>query len=82
MNLLKPVSSEKYVRLMESENKICFEVDSSMKKSDIKKEVEQNFNVKVDNIKIYISQKGVKRAIVKLSDNDAAFDVATKLGLV
>lgn len=82
MNLLKPVSSEKYVRLMESENKICFEVDSSMKKSDIKKEVEENFNVKVDEIKIYISPKGMKRAIVKLSDNDTAFDVATKLGLV
>ena len=32
-----PISTEKSIRLMESENKLIFKVDKSAKKADIKK---------------------------------------------
>ncbi len=82
MAIIKPINSEKYIRLLETENKICFEVSRETTKADIKKEVEDNFNVKVEDVKIYIAPNGKKRAIVKLSADNPAFDLATKLGLV
>ncbi len=82
MAIVKPINSEKYIRLLETENKICFEVTNDTTKKCIKKEIEDSFKVKVNDVKVYIAPNGKKRAIVKLSADNPAFDLATKLGLV
>ncbi|MDK2849608.1 MAG: large subunit ribosomal protein [Candidatus Woesearchaeota archaeon] len=82
MAIVKPINSEKYIRLLETENKICFEVTKDTTKNDVKSELENTFNVKVEDVRVYITPKGKKRAIVKLSAENPAFDLATKLGLV
>ena len=77
-----PLSTEKSIRMMESENKLVFVVDRRAEKGDIKKAVEDIFKVKVDRINTSIGIKGKKKAYVKLRADFPAIDVATKLGLM
>lgn len=77
-----PLSTEKSVRLMESENKLLFVVDLKAKKPQIKEAIETIFKVKVQSVNTLITPAGEKRAYVKLSKENPAIDVATELGLV
>ena len=77
-----PLSTEKSIRQMESENKLIFVVDRKAKKEEIKNAIEKVFKVKVDNVNTFISSKGEKRAYVKFNDETPAIDVATNLGLM
>ena len=79
--LEKVISSEKIVRMIERENLLCFETDRKIKKEEIKKEVEELFNVKVENVKTLV-RKNKKRAYVKLKPDFVAADVATKIGML
>ena len=77
-----PLSTEKSVRLMESENKLLFVVDKKATKPQIKEAIETIFKVKVKNVNTLITPSGEKRAYVMLSKENPAIDVATELGLV
>jgi large subunit ribosomal protein L23 len=77
-----PISSEKSIRLMESENKLMFVVDRRAKKPQIKQTIQDTFKVKIVQLNTYIGTDGKKRAYVKLSKATPAIDVATKLGLM
>jgi len=77
-----PVSSEKSIRLMESENKLIFVVDKKAEKGEIKKAIEELFKVKVLKVNTFISTKGEKRAYVKFSAETPAIDIATQMGLM
>jgi large subunit ribosomal protein L23 len=81
MNLIKPVATEKAMRLLESENKIAFIVDRRTNKQEIKKEVEKTFKVKVQSVTTHI-RKNQKIAFIKLRKENPAIDVATKVGLM
>ena len=83
MDKLKyPISTEKAVRLMESDNKLTFIVDLKARKEEIKKEFEENFNVKVVKVNTLLTPEGKKKAYIKISKETPAIDVATKLGLM
>ena len=77
-----PLSTEKAIRLMESENKLVFVVDKKATQKEIKKAIEETFNVKVEGINTLNDAKGRKRAYVKFSAETPAIDLATKLGLM
>lgn len=77
-----PLSTEKSIRLMESENKLIFVVDRKATKPEIKKEIEELFKVKVTKVNTFISPKGDKRAYVQFDMETPAIDVATQLGLM
>ncbi|MEK6835593.1 MAG: 50S ribosomal protein L23 [Nanoarchaeota archaeon] len=82
-NIIKhPVSTEKAVRLMEADNKLVFMVERKATKQDIKKEIEKMFDVKVVKVNTLINAYGEKKAYVKLSKENKAIDVATKLGFM
>ena len=81
MSLIKPLATEKAVKLLESENKVTFLVDRRVNKPQIKKEVEKYFNVKVESVQTHI-RNNKKIAFVKLKKENPAIDVATKLGLM
>ena len=76
-----PLSTEKSIRLMESDNKLVFVVDARAKKADVKKAIEKLFKAKVDKVNVHIT-KGQKRAYVKFSKETPAIDIATNLGLM
>ncbi len=77
-----PLATEKAVRIMEKENKLLFVVDLKSKKVDIKKAVEKLFEVKVVKVNTFVTNRGEKRAYVKLSQNNPAIDIMTRLGLM
>jgi ribosomal protein uL23 len=77
-----PLSTEKSIRLMESENKLVFVVDEKATKPEIKKAIEEMFNVKVKQVRTQQDYKGRKKAFVKFADESPAIDLATKLGLM
>lgn len=80
--IIYPVSTEKSIRLMEAENKLIFRVSLKSKKSEIKKAIEDLFNVKVLSVKTEITSKGRKRAYIQFSDETPAIDIATQLGMM
>ena len=82
-NIIKyPVSSEKAVRLMESDNKLTFIVDRKSNKTEIKKALEKLFKIKIEKISSLILPNGKKKIYVRLHPETPAIDVATKLGLI
>ena len=79
--LEKIKSTEKIVRQIETDNLLVFVVDRAVNKPEIKKEVEELFNVKVDKVRTH-TLKNKKLAYVKLNAEYLAVDVATKLGVM
>lgn len=77
-----PSGTEKSIRLMDSENKLVFYVDKKATKAEIKKALEEAYNVKVIKINTMVSQAGKKKAYVKLAEDSPAIDLATKLGMM
>lgn len=83
MEIIKyPVSTEKAIRLMESDNSLVFVVDMRSNKIQIKKAVEEMFKVKVISVRTCITQNAEKRAYVRFGEDTPAIDIATKLGLM
>ena len=79
--ILKPITSEKAVKMIDLENVLLFEVERKTGKEKIKDEVEKMFNVKVEGVRTFI-RHNKKYAYVKLNKKDLAIDVATKLGMI
>ena len=77
-----PLSTEKSIRLLESENKLIFVVNRRARKPEIKKAIEEMFKAKVVKVNTFITPDGEKRAYVKFSDETPAIDIATNLGLM
>ncbi|MDD5416352.1 MAG: 50S ribosomal protein L23 [Candidatus Aenigmarchaeota archaeon] len=77
-----PMLTEKAIGKIESENKLVFIVKRTSSKKQIKWAVEKAFNVKVDAVNVMISQKGHKKAWVKLSKDFSASDIATRFGML
>jgi len=78
---IKPITTEKAIRLIEIENTLVFQVDRRRKKPEIQKEIEEVFNVKIESINSLI-RKNKKYVYVKLNKKNPAIDVATKLGMI
>lgn len=76
-----PIISEKTMKLIEEENKLVFYVDKKSTKTDIKKAIEELFNVEIMEINTLITPKGQKKAYVKLKDQYDAGEIAANLGI-
>jgi large subunit ribosomal protein L23 len=59
-----------------------FVVNVKAGKSDVKKAVEQLYEVKVERVTILITPQGEKKAFVRLKPEFRASDVAIKLGIL
>jgi large subunit ribosomal protein L23 len=77
-----PLSTEKSIRLMDSENKLIFSVADKANKAEIKEAIEKIFKVKVISVNTHVIAKGEKRAYVKLSPETPAIDIATDIGMM
>ena len=78
---LIPVVTEKAVMSIETQNVLTFKTTKERTKGEIKKEVEDLFEVKVEKIKTHI-RNNKKYAHVKLNKKFPAIDIATKLGII
>jgi len=77
-----PLMTEVTSRILETENKLVFIVNMSATKTDVKKAVEQLYEVVVEKVNVMITPKGQKKAFVKLHPDYKAVDVAIKLGIL
>jgi len=77
-----PLMTESASLMVEKENKLIFVVNSKAGKSDIRKAVEELYEVKVDKVNLLVTPQGVKKAFVKLNPEFKASDVAIKLGIL
>ena len=79
--ILKPITTEKAVRMIDIDNTLIFEIPRQSKKVKIKEEVEKTFEVKVEKVRTLIKENR-KIAYVKLIKSNPAIDIATKLGMI
>lgn len=77
-----PHLTEKSMNQVEMENKIIFIVDLKATKNQVKKAVEQEFEVKVEKVTTQITRKGEKKAYVTLHPDYDALDIATSMGML
>ncbi len=77
-----PHLTEKSVSMVEEENKLVFIVEDEANKNEVKWAVEEEFDVGVVNVNTLNTMKGNKKAIVQLSEEDNAIDIATRLGML
>jgi large subunit ribosomal protein L23 len=77
-----PLVSEDAVTLIEAENKITFIVDLGASKNDIRRAVEELYEVRVDRVSSVITPQGRKKAYVRLTPDFKASDLAVRLGIL
>ena len=77
-----PLISEDTVMLIEAENKITFIVDLGASKNDVRRAVEELYEVRVDRVSSVITPQGRKKAYVRLSPDFKASDLAVRLGIL
>ena len=79
--ILKPVTSEKAVKMLDLDNTLIFETERRASRDEIKKEVESLFSVKVEKVRTH-TKANKKFAFVRLNKSNLAADIATKLGMI
>lgn len=77
-----PLMTESASLMVERENKLVFAVSLKANKIDIKRAIEQLYEVKVVSVNTEVTSKGGKKAFVKLHPDFRASDVAIKLGIL
>jgi large subunit ribosomal protein L23 len=80
--IIYPVMTEVASRILESENKLVFVVNLKASKTDVKRAVEELYEVRVERVTVSITHKGEKKAFVRLTPDFKAADVAIKLGIL
>ncbi|TYL35876.1 50S ribosomal protein L23 [Natronococcus pandeyae] len=76
-----PLVTEKAMNDMDFENKLQFVVNPDATKPEIRDDVETSFDVSVTDINTQVTMKGKKKAIVKLSEDNDAQEVASRIGV-
>jgi len=80
--ILYPLMTESASLMVEKENKLVFVVNLKAAKKDVKRAVEELYEVEVEKVNVLITPKGEKKAFVKLHPDYKAADVAIKLGIL
>jgi large subunit ribosomal protein L23 len=79
--VVHPLVTEKAMNDMDFENKLQFIVDVDAAKPEIKEAVSERFDVEVVDVNTQITMEGIKKATVKLGEDDAADEVASRIGV-
>ena len=80
--VLYPLMTESASLMVEKENKLTFAVNLKANKADVKRAVEELYEVKVESVNTQVTPAGEKKAFVKLHPDYRAADVAIKLGIL
>ncbi|ELZ17158.1 50S ribosomal protein L23P [Haloterrigena salina JCM 13891] len=76
-----PLVTEKAMNDMDFENKLQFVVNPDASKPEIRDEIEERFEISVQDINTQVTMKGKKKAIVRLDEEDDAQEVASRIGV-
>ena len=82
MAVLKyPLATEKAISLIDRNNVITYIADFRATKTEIKREFEAQFGVKVDSIRAVNTSTNLRKVYIKIAKGFKASDVASKLKL-
>jgi len=68
--------------MIDSNNTLEFLVNMRSTKPEIKKALEDLYDIEVQSVRTMITSQGEKKAIVKLAKEGSANELATRLGLL
>jgi len=76
-----PHMTEKAMDDLDFDNKLQFMVDTAASKPEIAEAVGAQFDVEVVNVTTQVTPGGDKKAVVELSEDDDADEVASRIGV-
>jgi len=76
-----PLMTEKAMNVMDFDNKLQFVVDTDADKPTIAQDVEEQFDVTVENVNTQVTMDGNKKATVTLGEGDDAQEIASRIGV-
>ena len=80
--LIEPVISDKNMTSMEKRNTITFIVNSRSNKAMIRAAFKKRFDIKVRKVNTLHTPKGLKKAFIRLGNDDKALELASKIGII
>ena len=81
MTVRYPLVTEKAMNDMDMQNKLQFIVDTDAAKPEIRDAIEARFEVSVTSVNTQITAQGEKKAVITLSEDDDAQEVASRIGV-
>jgi len=81
MTIKYPHMTEKAMDDLDFQNKLQFIVEDDAAKPEISEAVSEQFDVTVVDVNTQVTPAGDKKAYVKLSEDDDADDVASRIGV-
>jgi len=81
MSIRYPFITEKATIQLEEQNKLQLIVDINATKNHVKRDIEDIYGFEVAAIRTLITPKGAKKAIVTFVEDNAADEIATRIGL-
>ena len=82
MIIKSPFVTEKVTSMIDSNDSLEFLVDMRATKPEIKKALEELYDIEVQSVRTMITSQGEKKAVVKLAKEGSANELATRLGLL
>jgi large subunit ribosomal protein L23 len=82
MIIKSPYVTEKVTGMIDSNDTIEFLVNMGSTKPEIKKALEDLYDVDILAVRTMVTPRGKKKAIVKLAGEGSANELATRLGLL
>jgi len=76
-----PLVTEKAMDDMDFDNKLQFVVDIDATKPEVRDAIESQYDVSVTSVNTQVTMDGTKKAVVALSEEDDAQDVASRIGV-
>jgi len=81
MTLKHPHVTEKAMDKMDFENKLQFITETDATKGEITDAIEDQYDVTVEKVNTMVTMNGTKKATVRLSEDDDAQEVASRIGV-
>ncbi len=82
MIIKSPYITEKVTGMIDSDNTLEFLVNMRATKPEIKKALEELYEIRVESVRTMITSRGEKKAVVTLATENSANELATRLGLL
>ncbi|MEM4780091.1 MAG: 50S ribosomal protein L23 [Halalkalicoccus sp.] len=81
MTIQHPLITEKAMNDMDFENKLQFVVDMDATKPEIREAISAQYDVEITKVNTQVTMNGTKKATVRLSEDDDAQEVASRIGV-
>jgi len=76
-----PLVTEKAMNDMDFDNKLQFAVGTQASKDEVAAAIEEQFEVDVASVNTSVTLDGYKKAVVELTDDHDADEVASRIGV-